>query len=212
MSEKREVGNMAKVKCSECGRLVENPHYINGKPYGYSCYKQKLALIYKQWEDEKNAEYSAKCFAAMQIFQGKKSNSFHDSICKQWNDCKKLTAKQLNCITKGFNFNETISFYKVWFLLANEENKKTIACWAETLINKERKFADFVNDEEVHNILLADIRYKRHGFHFWYDIEEEPEDVFISCNEKNNRFLNENLEDEYIEVLKVIKREAKRSK
>ena len=36
---------MAKVKCSECGRLIENPHYINGKAYGYNSYKQKLAII-----------------------------------------------------------------------------------------------------------------------------------------------------------------------
>ena len=196
---------MAKLKCAECGRPIENAYFLNGKPYGYNCYKQKLAIIYKQWEDEKNAEYSAKCFAAMQIFQGKKSNSFHDSICKQWNDCKKLTAKQLDCIIKGFTFDENISFYKVWFLLANDENKKSIACWTETLISKERKFADFVNDEEVHNILLTDVRYKRHGFHFWHDIDDEPEDIFISCNEKNDRLLNENLEDEYIEVLKVVK-------
>lgn len=200
---------MAKLKCAECGRPIENAYYLNGKAYGYNCYKQKLAIIYKQWEDEKNAEYSIKCFAAMQIFQGKRSNSFHDSICKQWNECKKLTAKQLNCITKSFNFNETISFYKVWFLLANEENKKAIACWTETLISKERKFTDFVNDEEVHNILLTDVRYKRHGFHFWHDIDDEPEDIFISCNEKNDRLLNENLEDEYIEVLKVVKSNSK---
>ena len=200
---------MAKVKCSECGRPIENAYYINGKPYGYNCYKQKLAIIYKQWEDERNAEYSTKCFAAMQIFQGKKSNSFHDSICKQWNDCKKLTAKQLECIIKGFTFDETISFYKVWFLLANDENKKAIACWTEMIINKERKFSDFVEDEEVHNILLANIKYKKHGFHFWHDIDDEPEDIFISCNEKNDRLLNENLEDEYIEVLKVVKSNSK---
>ena len=200
---------MAKLKCAECGRPIENPHYINGKPYGYNCYKQKLAILYKQWEDEKNAEYSAKCFAAMQIFQGKRSNSFHDSICKQWDDCKKLTAKQLACITKGFTFNETISFYKVWFLLANDENKKSIASWTEMLISKERKFADFVNDEEVHNILLTDIKYKRYGFHFWHDIEDEPEVIVISENGKNDRLLNENLEDEYIEVLKVVKSNSK---
>ena len=75
---------MAKLKCAECGRPIENAHYLNGKHYGYNCYKQKLAILYKQWEDERNVEYSAKCFAAMQIFQGKRSNSFHDSICKQW--------------------------------------------------------------------------------------------------------------------------------
>lgn len=79
------------VRCSDCGRKIPVHHAygINKKPYGYSCYRKRLVLIYKQWEDEKNAEYSAKCFAAMQIFEGKKSNSFHDSICKQWNECKK---------------------------------------------------------------------------------------------------------------------------
>lgn len=200
---------MAKLKCAECGRPIEHAYFLNGKAYGYNCYKQKLAIIYKQWEDKKNAEYFAKCFAAMQIFQGKKSNSFHDSICKQWNDCKKLTAKQLECIIKGFSFNETISFYKVWFLLANDENKKAIACWMEMLISKERKFSNFVEDEEVHNILLANIKYKKHGFHFWHDIEDEPEVIVISENGKNDNLLNENLEDEYIKVLKVIKSNSK---
>ena len=47
---------MAKLKCAECGRPIENAYYLNGKAYGYNCYKQKLAIIYKQWEDEKNAE------------------------------------------------------------------------------------------------------------------------------------------------------------
>lgn len=200
---------MPKIKCAECGRPIENAYWINGKAYGYNCYKQKLMLIYKQWEDERNTEYSAKCFAAMQVFQNKRSNSFHDSICKQWNNCKKLTAKQLDCIIKGFNFDEKISFYKIWFTFANDENKRSIASWAETLICKERKFSNFVNDEEMHNILLTDIRYKRHGFHFWHDVEDEPNDIFISCNEKNDRLLNENLEDEYIEVLKVVKSNSK---
>ena len=77
------------------------------------------------------------------------------------------------------------------------------------LISKERKFSDFVEDEEVHNILLADIKYKKHGFHFWHDIDDEPEDIFISENGKNDRLLNENLEDEYIEVLKVVKSNSK---
>jgi len=99
------------VECADCGRKIPicNAHYINGKPYGYGCYKKQLALLYKRWEDEKNAEYSVKCFAAMQVFQDKKSNSFHDSICKQWNECKKLTAKQLNCIINGFTDQENIN-------------------------------------------------------------------------------------------------------
>lgn len=145
------------VECADCGRKISicNAHYINGKPYGYSCYRKQLALLYKQWEDEKNAEYSAKCFAAMKIFEGKKSNSFHDSVCKQWNECKKLTAKQLECIIKGFTDKESIDFWIIWQQL-----------------------------------------YK--------DTEIEPKKVCIMENGKDNHILNEDIEDEYTKVLKVV--------
>lgn len=196
---------MTTIKCVECGKPIKNAYYLNGKAYGYNCYKQKLALIYKQWEDEHNTEYSIKCFSAMQVFESKKSNSFHDSICKQWNECKKLTAKQLNCIIKGFSFSEMIQFYKTWFLLADDENKRAIASWTENIISKERKFYAFVEDEEIHNILLVSVNYRRYGFHFWHDIEDEPQEIFISANGKENTFLQENIEDEYIEVLKIVK-------
>lgn len=81
------------MKCAECGKAIMNPHFINGIAYGYNCYKQKIALIYKQWEDERNVDYSVKCFAAIEVFKNKKTNYFHESIMKQWNDCKNL---QLN--------------------------------------------------------------------------------------------------------------------
>ena len=64
------------IKCIECGKQINNPYYINGKAYGYSCYKKQLALIYKQWEDERNKEYSQDCFAVMQVFQDKKKILF----------------------------------------------------------------------------------------------------------------------------------------
>ena len=108
------------LKCADCGKTIQNPHYLNGKAYGYSCYKKQLALLYKKFEDEKNAEYAKECFAAMQIFERKKSNSFHDSICKQWNECKKLTGKQLICIEKGFTPKEKIDFWCIWFTLTED--------------------------------------------------------------------------------------------
>lgn len=195
------------VECADCGRKIPacNAHYINGKPYGYSCYKKQLALLYKQWEDEKNAEYSAKCFAAMQIFEGKKSNSFHDSICKQWNDCKKLTAKQLECIIKGFTDQENINFWIIWQQLTNDECLKwSIPSWIENVIRKNKNgFADYIEDESIINCLLYDQIYKR-GFHFYRDIEIDPERIHITENGRNNSYLNENVEDEYIEVLKVV--------
>lgn len=188
------------MKCAECGKDIKNAYYINGKAYGYNCYKQKLALIYKQWEDEHNTEYSAKCFAAMQIFEGKRSNSFHDSICKQWNECKKLTAKQLECIIKGFNLKEKIDFLCIWFPLTKDEDlKRGISSWIETELYKKYCVGDYINNEAVINCLLYDRKYKN-GFHFCHDIDDKPEIIYIS----QNKYLQENLEDEYIEVLKVV--------
>lgn len=189
------------LKCAECGKPIENAYYINGVAYGYNCYKQKLTLIYKQWEDEHNKEYSIKCFAAMQIFQGKKSNSFHDSVCKQWNECKKLTAKQLECIIKGFTAQEKINFWLVWHSLTNDENLKSdLASWLE---NEIQDFSEHVENEAVINCLLSGIRYKKHGFHFLRDVNDS-ETVYIMENGKNNKRLNENLEDEEIEVIKIV--------
>lgn len=204
------------IQCTECGRKIEHAYYINGIAYGYSCYKMKLIITYKQWEDERNKEYSVKCFSAMQVFTDKKSNSsFHDGIMKQWNDCKKLTAKQLEYIIKGFTFEETISFYKVWFSLANEEIKRAISGWSIYLIQKEGKVADFVEDEAIHEIIKNNREYEG-GFHFYKDIDF-PEDICIMANGKyirrkdrtndkkyDNSYLEENQNDEYIKVLKIV--------
>lgn len=189
------------VECADCGRKIPicNAHYINGKPYGYSCYKKQLALIYKQWEDEKNAEYSAKCFAAMQVFEGKKNNSFHDSICKQWNDCKKLTAKQLECIIKGFTDQENIKFWIIWQQLSNNEYLKwSIPAWVDRKIDN---YANYMENEAIINCLLYNPIYKKRGFHFYRDKEYNQGKVGIMSNAE----LNNNLEDEEIEVLKVVK-------
>lgn len=198
------------IECTDCRRKIPicNAHYINGKPYGYGCYKKQLVLLYKQWEDEKNSEYAAKCFAAMQVFQDKRSNSFHDSICKQWNDCKKLTARQLECIIKGFTDKESVDFWIIWQQFTNDECLKwSIPTWVENIIYKNKNgFADFMENEAIINSLLFDRKYRKYGFHFYRDVEYDSERICIMDNGKDNRILNENIEDEYIEVLKVVER------
>jgi len=190
------------VECADCGRKIPicNAHYISRKPYGYNCYKKQLVLLYKQWEDEKNVEYSAKCFAAIKVFEGKRSNSFHDSICKQWNECKKLTAKQLECIIKGFNQKEKIDFWCIWFSLTNDEGlKRSIPLWIETELYKNYCVGDYIENEAVIYCLLYDRKYKN-GFHFCHDIDDKPEIIYIS----ENKYLQENLNDEDVEILKVV--------
>ena len=194
------------IKCADCGREISprNAHYISGKAYGCSCYKKQLAILYKKWEDEKNEEYSIKCFSAMQIFQNKKKSSFHDSICRQWNDCRKLTAKQLNCIINGFNDKEKIDFYIIWCSMTKDESlKRSIASWVQSLIRN--GYQDYIDNELFISCMLCGREYKKYGFHFLHDIEDEPELVFIMANGKDDKTLKENAQDEYFEILKVVR-------
>lgn len=142
----------------------------------------------------------------MQVFEGKKSNSFHDSICKQWNECKKLTARQLERIIKGFADQENINFWIIWQQLTSDECLKwSISSWVENAINKNKNgFADYIENEAVINCLLYDRTYKKEGFYFSHDLEINPERVYIMRNGKNNFHLQEDMKDEYIEVLKVV--------
>ena len=59
-----------------------------------------------------------------------------------------------------------------------------------------------MENEEVIDCLLCNPIYK-HGFHFLHDKDDTK--VFIVKNGKNNKCLNENIEDEEVEVLKVVK-------
>src|SRR5574344_1150877 len=194
------------MKCSLCGKEIKNLYYINGKIYGYNCYKQQLALLFKQWEDEKNYEYSVKCFSAMKIFENKKSSSFHDSIIKQWSDCKKLTSKQLDCIVKGFTLSERIDFESIWSTLTRDDClKRSISSWIESNLHKNQKFIDYIENESVNNAILY--RYKK-GFHYVKDVEDGNDMIFIMDNGRSDKNLNESLNDEYLEVLKIIDRKS----
>ena len=191
------------MKCALCGKEIKNPHYINGKIYGYNCYKMQLAILFKQWEDEKNREYSVKCFSAIESFKEKKGNSFHDSIIGQWNECKKLTAKQLDCIIRGFTLSEMIKFETIWSTLTNDDClKRSISSWIESDLHKNQKFINYIENESVNSAILY--RYKT-GFHYAKDIEDGNDMIFIMDNGRSDKNLNESLNDEYLEVLKIIK-------
>lgn len=185
--------------CASCGKKIKNPHYLDGKIYGYNCYKQALSVKYKQWEDAKNAEYSAKCFAAMQIFEGKKSSQFHDNVCKQWHDCQKLTAKQLECIIKGFTHQEKIDFWCIWSELTEDDILKwSIPSWIISEINKNRiSWAHYMYNESIHKCLFYSRLYKK-GYYFCKDVDDSIVYLMpISALESDKK-------DEEIEILFIV--------
>lgn len=167
---------MAKIYCTECGKPIEKPYYIDGKPYGYTCYKREMAIRLAKMklteQEEKNAQYSCECFCAMEIFKNKKPGRFHDSICEQWDACHKLTINQLKAIRNSFSGLEKVIFYALQANLQDDKHyQENMAEWTETEINRlktqeEQKL--FIENDLINNALLKIKKYKN-GFVWIFD-------------------------------------------
>lgn len=194
------------VKCAICGKNIKNIYHIQGKIYGYNCYQKELALLYKKYEDEKNAEYSAKCFAAMQVFKNKKSNTFHDSVCKQYDECRMLTAKQLDCVVKSFTKNELLEFYILHFSFTKKDSTKRDIAYSVYNIIKDKHYNNIcdehiVDREDITSILLYVDDFKR-GLFFYKDYIINK--IFMQKAGINDFYLKEYQEDEEVEILKTV--------
>lgn len=196
---------MAKIYCTECGKPIEKPYYIDGKPYGYTCYKREMAIRLAKMklaeQEEKNAQYSCECFCAMEIFKNKKPGRFHDSICEQWNACHKLTINQLKAIINSFSTSEKVVFYALQANLQKDKYYKMSASgWMETEIHKlsirEQKA---LSDNDIINQALLENRNYKKGFVWVYDF-----DIDMVMVEKISTYEKCDKEDPYIELLKMV--------
>lgn len=194
------------AKCAICGKTIKNIYHLNRKIYGYECYKKELALIYKAFEDEKNEEYSAKCFAAMQVFKNKKSNNFHDSVCEQYENYKKITSKQLNCVERSFTKNEMLEFYVLYFSLTKKDNTKRDIAYSVYNTIKDNQYNNICDEriiekEDIVSVLLYVDDFK-HGIFFYKDYVVNK--IFIQKIGRKEHYLKEYQEDDSIEILKVV--------
>lgn len=196
---------MSKIYCTECGKPIEKPYYIDGKPYGYTCYKREMAIRLAKMklteQEEKNAQYSCECFCAMEIFKNKKAGRFHDSICEQWDACHKLTINQLKAIRNSFSGSEKVVFYALQANLQDDKHyQENMAEWTETEINRlktqeEQKL--FIENNLINNALLKIRKYKN-GFVWIFDSDYDG--IFVdrlSTWEKEKQ-------DSEIKLLKMI--------
>ena len=175
---------MAKIYCTECGKPIEKPYYIDGKPYGYTCYKREMAIRLAKMklaeQEEKNARYSCECFCAMEIFKNKKPGRFHDSICEQWNACHKLTINQLKAIRNSFSASEKVIFYALQANLQKDKHyQENMAEWTETEINRlktQEQQQLFIENDLVNNALIKIRKYKN-GFVWIFDADYDG--IFI---------------------------------
>lgn len=196
---------MEKIYCTECGKPIEKPYYIDGKPYGYTCYKREMSIRLAKMklaeQEAKNARYSCECFCAMEIFKNKKPGRFHDSICEQWDACHKLTINQLKAIRNSFSGSEKVVFYALQAILQEDKlYKRSAANWMETELYKlsmqERKA--LIDNGIINQAMLENIDYKK-GFVWVYD-----SDIDVIMVEKISTYEKCDQDDPYIELLKMV--------
>jgi hypothetical protein len=149
------------TKCCTCSKDIKNIYRLDGKNYGYNCYRLALALKMAKLEEIKNNEYALKCFATLEVFKNKEfnrewNNNFKNSILLQWNDCKKLTGKQLNCITSKMNNIELLEIELIYALISEDDRDKL--CIDIFYSCKQYFLVNFKNDKRLHEILKYTIK------------------------------------------------------
>lgn len=174
---------MRKIYCTECGKPIEKPYYIDGKPYGYTCYKREMAIRLAKMklaeQEEKNARYSCECFCAMEIFKNKRAGRFHDSICEQWDACHKLTINQLKAVKNTFTTTEKVFFYALQANLQEDKHyQRSMAEWTETELYrmKIQEQKALIDNELINNALFKIKKYKD-GFVWIFDADYDG--IFI---------------------------------
>ena len=203
-------------KCSTCGKKIQNIYKLDNKIYGYNCYRLALAQKRKNLKEQYNLEYSIQCLATIQVFRNKTftkdwTKNFQLSIVKQWDECQKLTAKQLNVIKSKLTDTERFEILLIRFELT--DNKKTMKDLC--LYHKSEEVIDiFKHDERLHNIIK--FRYGNVKYIVSYEyidlegIEETEKHTDILSNRQLNRLHEEkkdlkNDKHERLNILEVIK-------
>lgn len=203
--------------CSLCGKEIKNVHYLNGKAYGYNCYKMELAKYKLEKQQLLNDEYAITVFNTIQVYQTKKFTKnyaidFQKSILDQYNTCGKLTFKQLQAIQNSFNNNDWYSYNILKFnILEDKHDKKNLANTIEDHFYKiqrdEEDITKFINDESFNDVLsfkysLTTKKERETNTKKCYYFYKDIDDNFIHIG--SERDLEDDKNDEYITILKVV--------
>lgn len=83
---------------------------------------------------------------------------FQKSIIDQWEDCKKLTAKQLNCIIQKMDINELFEIELIYSDITNEDKYKLCTDIFYDCKQRPNLLINFKNDERLHDALSYSIK------------------------------------------------------
>lgn len=202
-------------KCVTCGRVIKNVYILDGKNYGYNCYKMALSLKYAKMQEIKNNSYICKCVALIDVFQNKEFTSkwnisFKESILKQWNACKKLTGKQMDVIIDKLDNIEYAEFMLYYYMLNKKFVESGITPEKNHIYNLFNKDNDvlklYKNDERLHSLIkeIHNRVIERHCIKFYIVESKDVDDDFSICEIVRENRLEQDRQDEYIEIIEVI--------
>lgn len=150
------------AKCSKCGKEIKNTYWLNGKVYGYNCYKQELAMILAEKEKLANEKYQLDVAVTVEVLKNRtKLNDFLKSIINFYEEKGFLSFKQVECIklTASEKFEKWLTVHEI---SKNEERKEEIQ---ELIFNKiyENMHEKDINmeDERLINLLKEHRKIKR---------------------------------------------------
>ena len=198
--------------CTKCGKEIKNIYMLDGKIYGYNCYKMELAKKYKNFIDAKNLKYTLVAMAAIETYKKHKEatawgKDFKTSILKQFDDCGKLTYKQLSCIVKRFNKFEKLdndllvsTLYKDNGLV--DEYKEICKDIKYYFIKSE--IIEKYKYNELFQQCIRDSRKVHMNIYAERDRGENKVYYYILTDKKLKEYISEAKEDDDTEVIEVI--------
>lgn len=206
-----------KIICAACGKEIKNIYVLNGKNYGYSCYRKEIIKIAKQKEEYMDSIKKIDVFCLVEILKTKKTNSFVDSIINFYKENNFLSHNQINCLSKytltdADKFN--IELLKLEIYKAAQLNENDIKSQISETYSMLQQGAGlkcntnilkrFFHDERLNNLVKPNLHHNNVlslvAFRDLEDVEEGIDKVFYTVS-RNTKDLVKYQNDEDIEIL-----------
>lgn len=202
------------AKCVTCNKEIRNIYKLDNKIYGYTCYRKALALKYINLQQEKNKTWNLQAASVIEIYKNKKFSKkwnldFQSSILEQFNNFKKLSGRQLECILKSFTDLEYFSFKLLnWEL--DSENKE-LEKWLFNSLRSGSKSSyyleNFKNNDSVKAVINSYARNNTCNRKYCIITTiDEYKDVYcrLKNTDKKDKYIKEAKKDkEEIEIIEL---------
>lgn len=181
--------------CASCGKAIKNEYRLNGKVYGYNCYKVALAQYKLELQKLINDVYALEAELILQVYGNmtfKNSNAieFQRSVLDFYKNTGKVTYKQLDAVKSKF----------------------TASSWTEYYLLK----MDIMEDKSIANKVLDSFykdqrENKKFNIDYWTEnktfikavklVYNKLDTVYIYTDEDGFLFINDDYDEEYGDIL-----------